>query len=56
MTATTQVAELKKKHELLSKEVRALHKKPRACTFALKNLKKEKLRLKDQMTKLIQST
>ncbi len=52
MTLSAHLQELKKKHTLLSNEVESAQRSPGTDALRIAQLKKEKLRLKEQITRL----
>ncbi|NIZ12478.1 YdcH family protein [Phaeobacter sp. HF9A] len=52
MSLSSHLTELKKKHEHLSFEVEQAERSPATDRLEIKSLKKEKLRLKDQIERL----
>ncbi len=52
MTVTSHIAELKKKHEHLSEMVLKAQRSPGTDDLAISELKKQKLRLKEEITRL----
>lgn len=52
MTISSHLSELKRKHEALSQEVEAAQRKPGTDALSIVELKKRKLRLKEEMTRL----
>lgn len=52
MSLDTHLQELRKKHETLSREVEAESRNPAADTLVLSSLKKRKLALKQEITRL----
>ncbi|GLQ35853.1 hypothetical protein GCM10007939_21370 [Amylibacter marinus] len=52
MTVSSHVTELKKKHANLSSQVEASQRNPAADTLELSNLKREKLKLKEEIKRL----
>ena len=52
MSLTSHIDELKKKHETLSDAVEAAHRSPGSDALRIKDLKKQKLRLKEEITRL----
>lgn len=52
MTMTAHVSELRKKHETLSLKIEREERSPGANDLQVRRLKQEKLRLKDQITRL----
>ncbi|MCU0678678.1 MAG: DUF465 domain-containing protein [Candidatus Pacebacteria bacterium] len=52
MTIASHLVELRKKHQTLSEAVDELQKSPTVCSLRISKLKKRKLRLKDQITRL----
>ena len=52
MSLSSHVAELKKKHHELSERVEAAQSAPGTSDFEIAELKKQKLRLKEEITRL----
>ncbi len=52
MSLSSHVQELKKKHEFLSDKVEQAQRTPAIDALELANLKKQKLRLKEEITRL----
>ena len=52
MSVTAHVEQLKKKHQSLSEAVKDAQRAPGIDDLAIANLKKQKLRLKEQITRL----
>jgi hypothetical protein len=52
MTMTAHVSELRKKHENLALKIEREERSPGANDLQVRRLKREKLRLKDQITRL----
>jgi len=52
MTIESRIAELKRRHDELSEEVESLERSPGVDDLLLQGLKKRKLHLKDEMTRL----
>lgn len=52
MTIASHLVELRKKHETLNETVDSLHKSPGVSSLQLSKLKKQKLLLKDEITRL----
>ena len=52
MSISSRVAELKKKHEILSQEVEEAQRSPGVPDLTIVDLKKQKLRLKEEITRL----
>lgn len=52
MSVTAHVEQLKKKHETLSEAVEAAQRAPGTDDLAVADLKKRKLRLKEEITRL----
>lgn len=52
MSVTAHVDQLKKKHQSLSDAVEAAQRSPGTDDLAISSLKKEKLRLKEEITRL----
>ncbi|ABG32890.1 DUF465 domain-containing protein [Roseobacter denitrificans] len=52
MSVTAHVEQLKKKHESLSEAVEAAQRAPGSDDLAVADLKKQKLRLKEEITRL----
>lgn len=52
MSLSSHLAELKKKHEHLSIEVEEAQRHPGADTLELANLKKQKLKIKEEIARL----
>ncbi|MEM9584526.1 MAG: DUF465 domain-containing protein [Pseudomonadota bacterium] len=52
MTISSHLSELKRKHEALSQEVEAAQRKPGMDALSIAELKKRKLRLKEEMVRL----
>ncbi len=55
MSLSSHVEELKKKHQTLSEQVDAAQRAPGYDDLALAELKKQKLRLKEEITRLTMS-
>ncbi len=55
MSLSSHLTELKKKHENLSFEVERAEKSPAIDRMQIKSLKKQKLRLKDEIERLMHS-
>jgi hypothetical protein len=53
MSVATHVQELRRKHEVLSAEVEAQERNPGADTLHIADLKKRKLRLKEEISRLM---
>ncbi len=53
MTISSHLSELKRKHEALSEKVEAAQRSPGADPLSIVELKKQKLRLKEEMTRLM---
>ncbi|MDG1458758.1 MAG: DUF465 domain-containing protein [Pseudoprimorskyibacter sp.] len=56
MSLSSHVLELKKKHEFLSDKVVQAQRTPATDALELTNLKKQKLRLKEEITRLSSSS
>ena len=54
MTVASHVTELKRKHEHLSAAVEAAQRSPAVDDLAVAELKKQKLKLKEEITRLTQ--
>jgi len=52
MSLSSHVEELKKKHESLSEQVEEAQRSPGASGFEISELKKQKLRIKEEITRL----
>ena len=52
MTVGAHLHELKKKHETLSKQVEGAQRSPGTTDIAIQELKKQKLRLKEEISRL----
>ncbi len=52
MTVTSHIAELKKKHEHLSDQVMRAQRSPGTDDLQIAELKKQKLKLKEEITRL----
>lgn len=52
MSVAAHVEELKRKHEALSEQVEREQRAPGSSDFALAELKKQKLRLKEEISRL----
>ncbi len=52
MSVTAHVDQLKKKHESLSQAVEAAQRSPGTDDLAIADLKKQKLRIKEEITRL----
>lgn len=52
MTITSHLSELKRKHEALSEMVEAAQRSPGADDLSIVEMKKQKLRLKEEMARL----
>ena len=52
MSVTAHVDQLKKKHESLSQAVEAAQRSPGTDDFTISDLKKQKLRIKEEITRL----
>ncbi|MGR3466901.1 MAG: YdcH family protein [Shimia sp.] len=52
MSLHSHVAELKRKHEVLSSEVEAAQRAPATDSLEIAELKRQKLRLKEEITRL----
>jgi len=52
MTITSHLSELKRKHEALSEMVEAAQRSPGTSDLSIVEMKKQKLRLKEEMTRL----
>ncbi|WP_298293612.1 DUF465 domain-containing protein [uncultured Litoreibacter sp.] len=52
MTISSHLSELKRKHEALSQQVEAAQRSPGTDDLSIVELKKQKLRLKEEMTRL----
>ncbi len=52
MSVSSHVRELRKKHEALSSEVEAAQRSPACDDLAIKEMKRRKLRLKEQIERL----
>ncbi|MFZ9685553.1 MAG: YdcH family protein [Gemmobacter sp.] len=53
MSVATHVQELRRKHEALSAEVEAQERSPGADTLHIAELKKRKLRIKEEISRLV---
>ncbi|MGY9046207.1 hypothetical protein P775_25680 [Puniceibacterium antarcticum] len=56
MSLSSHLQELKKKHQSLSEAVEAAHKSPGMDDLKIADLKKKKLRLKEEITRLSPQT
>ncbi len=56
MTVASHVAELVRKHQALDDVVDDVQRNPAACQFTLRNMKKERLRLKEAVARLQKSS
>lgn len=52
MTLSSHLSELERKHELLSKQVEEIQKSPGSADHEIAQLKKQKLKLKEEITRL----
>lgn len=52
MNLAGHISELRKKHETLSKRIESEQRRPAADDFELARLKREKLKLKEEITRL----
>ncbi len=52
MNLAGHISELRKKHETLSKRIETEHRRPAADEFELARLKREKLKIKEAITRL----
>ena len=52
MTVASHIAELKRKHETLSMAVEEAQKSPGAADFEISDLKKQKLKIKEEISRL----
>ncbi|MDA8747195.1 DUF465 domain-containing protein [Litoreibacter sp.] len=52
MTISSHLSELKRKHDALSQKVEAAQRSPSAETLSIVELKKQKLRLKEEISRL----
>lgn len=52
MTISSHLSELKRKHQALSEQVEAAQRSPSTDGLSIVELKKQKLRLKEEITKL----
>lgn len=52
MSITSHVTELKRKHEALSEQVEAAQRSPGSDNLSIADLKKQKLRLKEEISRL----
>lgn len=52
MSVSSHLTELKRKHEVLSQRVEDAHRNPSTDDLSIIELKKRKLRLKEEITKL----
>lgn len=52
MTISSHLTELKRKHEVLSQQVEAAQRSPGTDDLSIVELKKQKLRLKEEISKL----
>lgn len=52
MTISSHLSELQRKHEILSRRVEDEQKSPGSDTLSIVELKKQKLRLKEEITRL----
>ena len=52
MSVTAHVAELKRKHQILSDEVEKALRSPSANDFEITEMKKQKLKIKEQIARL----
>ncbi|OIQ79326.1 hypothetical protein GALL_389340 [mine drainage metagenome] len=55
MTMTSHVQELRRKHETLSDRVEQAQRSPGTDALAIAELKKQKLKLKEEITRLTQA-
>lgn len=55
MSLDSRLSELRRKHEMLSTRIEQEQRRPAADDFALASLKKEKLRLKEEIARLATS-
>ena len=55
MTVTSRIAELKKKHENLSDMVEKAQRSPGSNDLDIADLKKQKLKLKEEITRLTEA-
>lgn len=55
MSVTSHIAELKRKHENLSSAVEAAQRSPGTDDFQIAELKKQKLKLKEEISRLQQA-
>jgi len=55
MTVASHIAELKRKHETLSLAVEEAQRSPGTDDFAIADMKKQKLRLKEEISRLQQA-
>ncbi|SNR34643.1 YdcH family protein [Puniceibacterium sediminis] len=56
MSLSSHLQELRKKHQTLSDAVEAAHRSPGVDDLKIANLKKQKLRLKEEITRLTPQT
>lgn len=52
MSVESHVQELRRKHQSLSTQIEAAHRSPATDDLSIAQMKKEKLRLKEQITRL----
>lgn len=52
MSVDSHVQELRRKHQSLSSQIEAAHRSPATDDLSISQLKKEKLRLKEEITRL----
>lgn len=52
MTVESHVQELRRKHQSLSTQIEVAHRSPSLDALSIARLKKEKLRLKEEITRL----
>ncbi|MFV0385134.1 YdcH family protein [Paracoccus sp. (in: a-proteobacteria)] len=52
MSVTSHVEELRKKHQMLSEAVEKAQKSPGSSDFEISQMKREKLRLKEEISRL----
>lgn len=52
MSISAHITELRKKHQALEAQVEVAHRSPGTDDFTIQSLKKEKLRLKEEISRL----
>lgn len=55
MTVSSHLQELRRKHEMLSTQVEEAQRSPGTDDFQIAEMKKQKLKLKEEITRLMQS-